>query len=590
MACRDPRYSPPANRPNAGSFLLACEIGGSIPVTGGPRLKGRSREGDGVYRLSGGGDVKRLKKRLFALGAILVICGGPRAAETITVDYARPGRVSSGLIFGGDVADCTPDLGSRGLGKGVRFIRGWFAMWKLIPNGSIEDYRANRNNIQDPDTWNWDDADKFTEFGRQHGLSVMACIFGCPAWLSYSDCSDHSKGWRVGVPRAWDVWEDIVTKVARRIGDRVDYYEIWNEPGFNHKYLDLRNSGLSNRRAYRGIYLHTHRAIREVDPDTPIGGPCFVGAPIKEASNRTNADRYRWLDELLGDPEIASRIDFVSYHNYQAPEYPEQHEPSNAWTKYLMLKNLGRLLPIFITEWNQHFDWGYQNEPESIPFHAGQFIHYIRSGLHGSGFFNMSACICCKRTFDDGRWVWTNVWKIASVKAGLGAGAIQAVSTNGPEGSLAVGCIGVDGSPSVLLVGHGQRVDLTLRNVGAEGPVDSRVYLVTTSNDGTSPWVEETLSPDGNGEFSLSLDMPSNAAAAVVLEGASVSATQPPSRAATDGRAPAMGAAPGILYGARGAPRPTGCRLYDVRGRMVVRQGGRAAAGHTGIVIAAPPH
>jgi hypothetical protein len=513
---------------------------------------------------------------------------GVHAAETITVDYARSGQTSSGLIFGGDVADCTPDLGSRGLGKGVRFIRGWFAMWDLIPDGSIEDYRANRNNIQDPSTWNWEEADKFTEFGHQHGLSVMACLFGCPAWLSYSDCSDHPKGWRVGVPKAWDVWDDIITKVARRIGDRVDYYEIWNEPDFNNKYLDLRNSGMSNRQAYRQIYLHTHDAIREADPDTPIGGPCFVGAPIKNAGNWSNADRFRWLDEFLGDPEIASRIDFVSYHNYQAPEYPEQHEPSNAWTKYLMVKHLGRLLPIFITEWNQHFDWGYENEPESIPFHAGQFIHYIQSGLSGSGFFNMSDCICCKRTFDDGRWVWTDVWKIASVKAGLGAGAIQAVSTTGSEGSLGVGCISADGTPSVLLVGHGQRVDLTMRNVGSTGPVDCRVYLVTTSNDGSSPWIDETLTPGHNGELSLSLDMPGNAAAAVVLEGTSVSTAHHTARLTMHEAAPSTGSAPAILYGNRDRRRLTGRRLYDLRGRVIPPAGGADGTEHTGLMIVAP--
>jgi hypothetical protein len=502
-------------------------------------------------------------------GFLIVAASGlaAHAQVSVSVDYAKPGQQSSGLIFGGDVADCTPDLSARGLGKGVRFIRGWFAMWKLIPDGSIEDYRANRNNLRDPSTWNWDEADKFTAFARDHNLSVMACLHGCPKWLSYSDCADHVKGWGVGVPKAWDVWEDIVTKIAARIGDRVDYYEIWNEPDFNNKYLDLRGSGMTNREAYREIYIRTWNAIREADTESDIGGPCFVGAPIKNAANLTNRDRYDWLNEFLGDPEIKDRIDFVSYHNYQAPEYPEQHEPSNAWTKVSMMSHLGRLLPIFITEWNQHFDWGYRDEPESIGFHASQFIHFINSGLHGSGFFNMSGCICCKRTFDDGRWVWTNVWKIASVKAGLGRGVIQAVSASYPQGVLAAGAINAAGVPSVLLTGHSGNAEVVMKNTGATGPTDCSVYLATVDNDGSSPWRQESLSPDANGDLSITLALPDNCAAAVVLDKEVSTAAADPASA----RRVSCAARPSlsrVVAGMRRSDVAPGSR-YDLQGRML---------------------
>jgi hypothetical protein len=110
-----------------------------------------------------------------------------------------------------------------------------------------------------PEVWDFSQADASIAAAESAGLKVYACLLYSPPWAS-------SNGRSNGVPRA-AAWEAYVSAVARRYGQRVQAYGIWNEP-------NLDDYWAGNARDYVQVLLLPASAIihREA-PGVLVAGP-----------------------------------------------------------------------------------------------------------------------------------------------------------------------------------------------------------------------------------------------------------------------------------------------------------------------------
>ena len=109
----------------------------------------------------------------------------------------------------------------------------------------------------------------------------------------------------VSPPRDWDRWGDLVRALVTHLLDRYGEqvlgwdFEVWNEAN-----LEVFWSG--SREEWMRLYDVTARAVKDVDPRIPVGGPSSAAAG--------------WVDALLEHVAASGTpVDFVSTHTYGSP-------------------------------------------------------------------------------------------------------------------------------------------------------------------------------------------------------------------------------------------------------------------------------
>jgi xylan 1,4-beta-xylosidase len=109
----------------------------------------------------------------------------------------------------------------------------------------------------------------------------------------------------ISPPKDWDRWGDLVRALVAHLLDRYGDevlgwdFEVWNEAN-----LDVFWSG--TRDEWMRLYDVTARAVKDVDPRIPVGGPSSAAAG--------------WVDALLEHARVSGApVDFVSTHTYGSP-------------------------------------------------------------------------------------------------------------------------------------------------------------------------------------------------------------------------------------------------------------------------------
>jgi hypothetical protein len=211
--------------------------------------------------------------------------------------------------------------------------------------------------------------DRALELCRRYGLDPLVELGSnlpnrIPAWLRTSenrpDTIDLTKGLatkalrirlaRSGGGKYLDLvaYERYLRSVFEHIGDRVSYFEIWNEPG--HKFLP---------EDYLKIARLTWKVQRELAPSAKLVGYSSTKLPWK-ADRRPNDDTLPGFLEAMLSMDRGNSIDVLSYHSAHAFKFLEEgqygHEGSDE-TGYVDLlrmalarKGVKRNLPIWDTE------------------------------------------------------------------------------------------------------------------------------------------------------------------------------------------------------------------------------------------------
>ncbi|OGM10697.1 hypothetical protein A2Z22_05315 [Candidatus Woesebacteria bacterium RBG_16_34_12] len=423
-------------------------------------------------------------------------------SKTITIDFALQTATGSPLVFGGAHA---PDLEHQDAwdllaNSGVTMIRRDFWIENELPkNITLSDYKTNKNNVQDPATWNKDYinvTNSIYQNTRKKGIKVMAILSYAPNWLTYT-------GTNIGVPKDWEVYEDIVKKSYRLHRPYLDMIEIWNEPDIQ-SFLDTTGSGLSREEAYALIFEHAVNAIKSVDKEANDGKKILIIAPA--VSNPQNTELF---DYLMSKPN-SRHIDGVSVHSYN------EIEPS--WSKYQsVMKKYGKEnLPIYVTEWNKTAEYildnNYTSGEIAIPYTGKKLVQFLKYGIAGANYFsttyfdpkNPSKYV---NSFGFYRQVNNKSellpqgksWQLLSRSLGLGLGKSRIYDVNQPDNLEAVGFTNSKSEPGLAIVNEAatdDRIRISLKNLRLPKYSTLKLYIASSTENPTIPVCTQTTTTD----------------------------------------------------------------------------------------------
>lgn len=398
--------------------------------------------------------------------------------KIVTIDYSSKIADGSPLVFGGAHAPQTDEAWKLVADSGVTFLRTDFFLEYNIPNMTIEGYKQNQNDIQNVANWNQNFIKKRMEVfdnAKKYNMKTLGIVSYAPNWLTYS-------GTQYGVPKDWNVYEDIVKKTYKLYRDDLDYIEIWNEPTYP-RFLDLTNSNMSREEAYLAIYLHASKAIKEVESEIDDGRVIPIGGFVAHTPEETEM-----LSKLLKNNEFTSEIDFLSYHNYE-------HLPEPSKLLYIPILKLYNFekKPLFITEWNYSPDEVkpnvYNTSNIAIIYTASKLISYLNNSITGANYFLLDGI-----KHDGGMGFYKikngNVellpqaksWRILSKSLALGKGKSTIVQATEREDINALGFINSEniyGGAFVNNTSEDELIEFKLRNTFIKKRAKIDIYIAS---------------------------------------------------------------------------------------------------------------
>lgn len=150
--------------------------------------------------------------------------------------------------------------------------------------------------------YDFDWLDRVVDNLLNRGLTPWICL--CYGNGLYDEKANEVYG-AVGIPPIYNDddrlgWKNYVSALTGHFKDRVDYFEVWNEPdcwySWDFKY-DIAEE-------YGEFVIATSKAIHIGNPEAKVIGGAFGGLDI------------HWLDKAFSTGML-SYVDYISYHGYQ---------------------------------------------------------------------------------------------------------------------------------------------------------------------------------------------------------------------------------------------------------------------------------
>jgi hypothetical protein len=188
----------------------------------------------------------------------------------------------------------------------------------------------------------WAATDRVVDLAVRNGLRVLLLAAYTPEWARPRATTDKHP------PQRLEDFAAFLTAAVLRYGDRVDAWELWNEPNLSWFWAPRPDPARFAALLRAGV-----AAIRAVDPDAVVvsGGV----APARDASDGTT----RAPEAFLAEVAVAGgfdTIDAVGLHPYSAPVRPGAPEPWNLFSRLRSIRELvartaGRPMPLWLTEY-----------------------------------------------------------------------------------------------------------------------------------------------------------------------------------------------------------------------------------------------
>ncbi|WNR45748.1 CBM96 family carbohydrate-binding protein [Paenibacillus roseipurpureus] len=442
------------------------------------------------------------------LGAIPV-SSVSAAAGTVSIDYATAVATGHPEVFGGNGGGATPQYAQQVTDIGFRTVRTETALHKMFTTITLDDYKNNVNSIQDPSTWNWSIMD--ANFAWQStGQKMMLLVTKAPTWLTYS-------GTEVGVPKDWDVYEDLVKKVIQHYKDRISWVEVWNEPDNESAFTRMGSPYTTKADAYNDIFYHVTNALRSVDPQKTIkiGGPAL-------ASGTTWPD---YLSYIFSDPRNRDNLEFASMHVYNGTD--KISTAVNSWRAKALQYGGKSNFPVYVTEWNynagQTGTYGGGTPintmgDETISYVGQKLTDMFSVGTEGAYLFKVSgysATYPFWYFYKDGAFSpKAKTYRLMSKDLGLGNGDSSVKSTSFSTITSALGAVNSNGEQIGVLVNSdtvANTASVTLTNTGLpNGTAALAIYEASTANDATAVRNIQLASVSG-GTLTATIGVPAGA-------------------------------------------------------------------------------
>ena len=140
--------------------------------------------------------------------------------------------------------------------------------------------------------WHWHHYDKLVGAYAERGFKQMGLLAYSVGWAN-----GGGSGTVFGPPGDLDAWEEFVRATVERYHDRVDAWEIWNEPdvAFFWNGIDGGQPDL-----YVELLRRAHRAIKSVDPDAIVvsGGVSGTGRGAQFIQRMLDLGGGQYFDAL----------------------------------------------------------------------------------------------------------------------------------------------------------------------------------------------------------------------------------------------------------------------------------------------------
>ncbi len=237
-----------------------------------------------------------------AIGLLAVLCTAllvfplpnlpPAAGEGTPVASSADGRnVADWKILGLDTREYATRIVPRLALSGYLPERQWVRHYKILVTwGKVQ---------PKPGVWRWSYFDQEINACLADGAqSIMLLLHGgTPEWArdpAYGEFADKAP------PRDMRWWYDFCAAVAQRYGSVVDFYEIWNEPGWDRDSTAWYNYGVYHfggqvETEYLPLLQLAYQAIKEKDPSG------IVLSGDMQCVNDPHPDRGTELYALLFD-------------------------------------------------------------------------------------------------------------------------------------------------------------------------------------------------------------------------------------------------------------------------------------------------
>jgi hypothetical protein len=421
-------------------------------------------------------------------GSVLGINSDEVAA---TVDFNAQTQTGSPLVFGGAHSPKLehPKAWDEIAEAGFTVVRSDFYLDRFLPQKmTLEQYKQNYMNYQNPSSWNQSEIKKvqavFVE-ARKRNMKTMGILAYGINWLS------HSKT-HYGVPKDWDVYEDLSRKTYSLFRNDVDYLEIWNEPDMPN-FLDVKNSGVTQPEAYYEIVKHAVKGVREVDAASKDGKRMKIGVGVM--SRPTNP---QYLEKILQDKDLMNEIDFVSYHNYE-------HSPEPSYTPIVQIlkKHNFANMPIFLTEW-AHTPNLKQSDPyvlteQAIPYTGAKLISLMNMGITGANYFTLQPIAPDSKRGDEGLLGIYNssgtsvsmlpvikTWDLMSSTLRLGKGTSRIFKTTASDEHV-LAFENYENTHGLVLSNESsetKQFNISMKNVPISGDIRLDAYVASKDQDG----------------------------------------------------------------------------------------------------------
>jgi len=222
------------------------------------------------------GDRAPVRSAVLAVVIVLTLLGPPQPRPALAAPVGGASRF--GLVA--DIGTRHPCDGQQG--GPVATLAGTGAKW------AMEEFRWDW--VQpSPGTFTWTCMDRAVNDERARGIDIVGLL-------------DYTAGWAVGssaplayVPPPLDLWRAYVTQTVARYKDRVQAWQVWNEPN-NAVFWQ------GTKEQYAQLLQVTYDTIKQADPGATVLGPAITG--VDEA----------WLDAMPWD-----KFDALALHLYVPP-------------------------------------------------------------------------------------------------------------------------------------------------------------------------------------------------------------------------------------------------------------------------------
>jgi len=419
-------------------------------------------------------------------------------AQEITIDFSKPIAKGNPMVFGGTqprgLSDEQWDILQK---QGFKFMRSQADLTMLVPCESTEDYLINKDGCNNPENWDWKNGiygDNFAQRAIDRKMAVCLVIKNA-RWNRYDGSPDDEET----VPRNFEVWQDIVTKIVNHYNGGITYIECFNEVDRDPQLL-VEGSGMTQKEAYTKIVLTGIQAVHESDfPHTKIGGTAAAGFGFDE------------LNWLLEDEYIRKNMGVVSFHYFDSPHYP--HEKVLHLKKLLQKYNLE--IDVVRSSYTPElrgdnpFNKPGTTQPEYIAIHI---IGALKDGLSATGLWeiqNREDENDYRYWFDDKKTVVTSLlFELLSNEYQLGKGESKIFGAEGLNFTHAFGAINQDGElvgAIVNIEADSQKLNLNLKKTETKNKIRFTLIHKNKKIVYTKPLIQD------KSIFQTEIEIPGNA-------------------------------------------------------------------------------